>query len=165
MIGPRRTVIPAAILALAAAGCGVLPPEMFGYGTDDRPLIMDSGGELEPLEEVVPPDASDGAQVLFLDLGEGPVSIEGEVTMVRLTTDDGTVIADHRLPRDGRVVHHALSPGDYQVDGYYRVCDGNCGYLDPPEPLCSTQVSLVADKTYLVEIGVISGCKVTEDDD
>lgn len=51
---------------------------------------------------------------------------------------------------------------DYEVEGYYRVCDGNCGLLDPPEPICTTELDLRDDQGYLVEIGGDSGCVVTE---
>jgi hypothetical protein len=153
------------ILGLATAGCGLLGSQLFGYGTEDRPVALATGGaEWEPLEEVYPPDRSSGAQVLFLDVGDGPVGIEGAVIMVRLTTDDGTVALDHRLPRDGRTILHTLAPGNYEVEGYFRGCDGHCGALDPPQHVCTTQVSLADGMAYLVEIGIRSGCTVTEDE-
>jgi hypothetical protein len=152
------------LLALALTGCSLFGPQVFGYPSVDRPLAKDEWeADWEPLEEVYPPDMASGAEVLFVDLGEGIGSMEGEVRMVRMTAADGSVVVDHRLPQGGPPVHHTLAPGSYEVEGYYRVCDGNCGFLDPPEPICSTEVDLRADQGYLVEIGVASGCVVTED--
>ncbi len=152
------------LLALATSGCDLLGPQVLGAGTEERPLAKDEwDADWAPLEEVYPADVADGAEVLFLDMGEGIGSFEGEVRMVRMTAADGSIVLDHRLPSDGRAVHHTLPPGTYEVEGYYRVCDGNCGLLDPPEHICTTGVEIRGDSDYLIEIGVDSGCVVTED--
>jgi hypothetical protein len=44
-----------------------------------------------------------------------------------------------------------LAPGTYDLRSYSRPCNTNCGYLGPPEVLCRSQLSVVADQVLYVE--------------
>jgi hypothetical protein len=153
-----------ALLMAATSACGILFPDPFAVGTGDRPLAKsDARSEWEPLEEVVPAEAPNGARLAIVELDENAeIGEEGYVAFARLAQPDGTVILDLRIRRDGGAVAPTVPAGDYELSGYYRTCAGNCGFLDPPEPICSTQVDLAADRQYLVAISVVDGCMVEE---
>jgi hypothetical protein len=47
-----------------------------------------------------------------------------------------------------------LPPGTYELEGYYRSCDGWCGRLDPPGALCSVSAILEEGQSYELVINV-----------
>jgi hypothetical protein len=151
-------------MLLATSACGILFPDPFAVGTEDRPLAKsDPGSEWEPLEQVIPPEAANGARLAIVELDDNAeIGLEGYVAFARLTRPDGTVTLDLRIRRDGGAMAPTVPTGEYELSGYYRTCSGNCGYVDPPEPICSTQVELAADRRYLIAISVIEGCIVED---
>jgi hypothetical protein len=124
------------ILTLAAGGCG---------------------GSAEP----APTGRADLRVVQSLDFS-GAIPIEGEYSYVRIESPSGASIAEERLPEDGRVTIH-LSPDSYRLISYQRICNGNCGYLEPPSEQCSSTFEISGDKPLVARIRVTfgSGCTIT----
>jgi hypothetical protein len=122
-----------------------------GYGTDARPYAKDTWeSDWEPLAEVAPL-AHEPDWVTFRSTDHTVLGIEGYVVFVRLEDAEGAVVVDHRVSGEFTAT---VDPGRYAVTGYYRNCDANCGYLDPPETLCTTTLDLEAGQSPNVIISV-----------
>lgn len=152
----KAKLLIASVISLLCAGCGLIWNTV-GYGTDERPYAineLDGDSEWEPLQEVVPPATADGGVVTVHAVDHTMLGIEGYVVLARLEAEDGTVVLDARIADEGRRV--TVLPGRYAFTGYYRSCDGNCGYLDPPETLCSADVTVQQGTESVVTISVAS---------
>lgn len=92
----------------------------------------------------------------------GGIPIEGEYSYARIESPSGAKISEERLPEDGRVTIH-LSPGTYRLLSYQRICNGNCGYLEPPSEECSRAFDISDDEPLVARIRVTfgSGCTIT----
>jgi hypothetical protein len=136
------------VAAAVLAGCSLFSGGL-GFGTELRPYAKDTWeSDWAPLEEFAPL-ARDPDYVTFTSTDEILLGIEGYLVFVRLEDASGTIVADHRTEFTSTLV-----PGTYTVTGYYRNCDGNCGYLDPPVPLCTTTVDVQAGESPTVVVSV-----------
>jgi hypothetical protein len=147
----RRVASFVAIALLVLAGCGMWYDAM-GYGTDDRPYLLTGSGS-EPLREVIPADGPGGVELRIRAVDHTMLGIEGYVVFARLEAKDGTTVMDMRVPDDAALVVQ-VPAGDYAFTGYYRSCDANCGYLDPPGDLCETELALASGVPSEVVISV-----------
>lgn len=137
--------------AVMLAGCSLLWDAQ-GYGTDERPYVL-GNGESKPLVEITPDGGPDGAALSINLVDPVMLGIEGYVVFGRLKAQDGTIVMDMRIPNEG--IDVTVPGGTYAFTAYYRNCDGNCGFLDPPENLCATDVTTVpeAGATITVSVG------------
>jgi hypothetical protein len=68
------------------------------------------------------------------------VPIEGSLSYVRLERTGGTTVTE-RLP-DGDKLTLTVRPGAYRLVSWQRICDANCGNLDPPSNRCTRPFTL-----------------------
>jgi len=66
--------------------------------------------------------------------------IEGSLSYVRLERTGGTTVTE-RLPDNGKLTL-AVRPGAYRLVSWQRICDANCGNLDPPSNRCARPFTL-----------------------
>jgi hypothetical protein len=178
-MGRKGLLVAAAAVAIMLSGCSFLsglqspadlpspsewiPP--FGCGTDPQnPLsaehacVITDSGQTEPLQEVIPSKTTDAATLEVTFVEEVGIGIEGTVFFVKLSTPDGTVALDRRFLDPGvqspAPLAQPIPPGDYRINAYYRTCDANCGFLDPPRPLCAVDVSLVSGETRRLQVSI-----------
>ena len=103
--------VPIAI-ALALAGCGA---------DEERPAQ---------------PESAAGTLEVRMELPRGPIYIEGSVPRVAVLDARGDGVAQAQEPvqsLDEPVFERELPAGAYDVDVVQLACNGNCGYLGPPE--------------------------------
>jgi len=122
-----------------------------GYGTDEHPYVLDNGTHT-PLVEVRPHNDPEGGAISIDVIDRTMLGIEGYVVFGKLVAQDGSVVMDMRIPNEGLGV--SVPSGTYAFSAYYRNCDANCGYLDPPEPLCSMDVSTVYEAGAAINVSV-----------
>jgi hypothetical protein len=110
------------------------------------PEVIEQGGGTRRLVEIIPGDERDGAWLTVTAVDtDAMLGIEGFVTFVKASRD-GRVLLDQRVPSGG--LSHSLSAGDYELEAYYRSCDGWCGMLDPTAPVCSASATLARGTPY-----------------
>ena len=68
------------------------------------------------------------------------VPIEGSLSYVRLERTGGTTVTE-RLPDSGKLAL-TVRPGAYRLVSWQRICDANCGNLDPPSNRCARPFTL-----------------------
>jgi hypothetical protein len=103
-----------------------------------------------------PVDPATGRLVVHKALAGPPVFIEGSLTRLRITAQDGRRV-DAGSPGtslDAPLFARALPAGAYTVRAVERPCDGNCGYLDPPvtSTRCTVAVHVEPGRATHVDI-------------
>jgi len=68
------------------------------------------------------------------------VPIEGSLSYVRLERTGGTTVTE-RLPDSGKLTL-TVRPGAYRLVSWQRICDANCGNLDPSSNRCARPFTL-----------------------
>jgi hypothetical protein len=66
--------------------------------------------------------------------------VEGSLSYVRLERTGGTTVTE-RLPDSGKLTL-TVRPGAYRLVSWQRICDANCGNLDPPSNRCTRPFTL-----------------------
>lgn len=93
-----------------------------------------------------------------------PLPVEGAIPYIRVARGDGSTVVKRRLVFKGRKAFAlvSLAPGRYRLQSWQRVCDGNCGILDPPSDRCARWLRIHRaqrlDATITVRYG--SGCRI-----
>ena len=90
------------------------------------------------------------------------IPIEGAVTFVRVKRPSGRVVLTRRLPVSDRLTL-PLRPGRYRLVSWQRLCDGNCGTLDPPSHRCARPLTMMAGERLRATIRVnyaAAGCVI-----
>ena len=88
---------------------------------------------------------------------------EGFVPFLAVTGDQGPVLEQPfpRLERRGVGVRLRLAPGVVVIRRYMRVCDGNCGFLDPPTAGCALRMRLAVGHRVVLRIrATVTGCAI-----
>src|SRR5215467_3214967 len=69
---------------------------------------------------------------------------EGWIPYNRLVRPDGSAVVQRRLNRTKWPLYAdvRLSPGRYRLVSWQRICDANCGNLDPPSDRCARPFTL-----------------------
>jgi hypothetical protein len=102
--------------------------------------------------EVIP-EVGKAAPLLRIEAsGNAPIGIEGTLFFVRAVAPSGTVILEREW--DWPSMEQAVPPGAYQLTAYARICDGNCGMLDPPAFSCTIDVLAQPSMTYTMNYTV-----------
>ena len=93
--------------------------------------------------------------------GRGPLYIEGSITFFRVY-QNGKFVEEKKLggtrvnrsgltepgaTTDGDMNSFSLPPGEYELRGYVRDCDGNCASLSAPKDECAAVFRLSAGET------------------
>ena len=94
-------------------------------------------------------------------VGDG-IPIEGAITFVRVKRPSGRVVLTRRLPASDRLTL-PLRPGRYRLVSWQRLCDGNCGTLDPPSHRCARSLTIRPAERLRATIRVnyaVAGCVI-----
>ena len=67
--------------------------------------------------------------------------IEGALSYIRVERAAGAAIAERQLPESGTLTL-TVPPGAYRLVSWLRICDANCGNLDPPGDQCARPFTL-----------------------
>jgi hypothetical protein len=91
-----------------------------------------------------------------------PLPVEGAIPVVAIARRDGSLVAKRRLGLVRPSATFSLAPGRYRLLSWQRVCDGNCGILDPPSDRCSRAFRLHGNQRLRATITVRygSGCRI-----
>jgi hypothetical protein len=90
------------------------------------------------------------------------IPIEGAITFIRVKRPSGRVVLTRRLPASDRITL-PLRPGRYRLVSWQRLCDGNCGTLDPPSHRCARPLTMMAGERLRATIRVnyaAAGCVI-----
>ena len=92
-----------------------------------------------------------------------PLPIEGAIPVVAIVRRDGSLVAKRRLGLVRPSAAFSLAPGRYRLLSWQRICDGNCGTLDPPSDRCSRAFTLHRSQRLRATITVRygSGCRIS----
>lgn len=87
------------------------------------------------------------------------VPIEGAITFIRLKRPSGRVVLTRRLPASDRLAL-PLRPGRYRLVSWQRLCDANCGTLDPPSDRCARSLTIAAGERLraIIRVNYAVGC-------
>jgi hypothetical protein len=110
-------------------------------GTDADHVII-----TEPLCEIRPAAGEHDAQLRVEYTNPQLLGVEGALQFLKASQPNDTVVFDARVDQEGETI--GLPPGSYTLRAYYRPCDANCGYLDPPGEFCMADATLEPDATY-----------------
>jgi len=70
-------------------------------------------------------------------------------------------VTERQLPRSGKLTLR-VPPGAYRLLSWQRICDANCGNLDPPSQECARPFTLGPGERLTADIRVnfASGCVI-----
>ena len=89
------------------------------------------------------------------------IPIEGAITFIRVKRPSGRVVLTRRLPASDRRTL-PLPAGRYRLVSWQRLCDGNCGTLDPPSDRCARSLTIVAGQRLraTIRVNYAVGCVI-----
>jgi hypothetical protein len=89
------------------------------------------------------------------------IPIEGAITFIRVKRPSGRVVLTRRLPASDRLTL-PLRPGRYRLVSWQRLCDGNCGTLDPPSDRCARSLTITAGERLraTIRVNYAVGCVI-----
>lgn len=89
------------------------------------------------------------------------IPIEGAITFIRVKRPAGRVVLTRRLPASDRRTL-PLRPGRYRLVSWQRLCDANCGTLDPPSDRCARSLTIVAGQRLraTIRVNYAVGCVI-----
>jgi hypothetical protein len=89
------------------------------------------------------------------------IPIEGAITFVRVKRPSGRVVLTRRLPASDRLTL-PLRPGRYRLVSWQRLCDGNCGTLDPPSDRCARSLAITPGERLraTIRVNYAVGCVI-----
>jgi hypothetical protein len=77
---------------------------------------------------------------------------EGAVQFLQASDVAKVVVLDAVIADEGGTVR--MTPGTYRLVAYYRSCDANCGYLDPPRTFCEADATLAPNGRYRLTVNM-----------
>jgi len=89
------------------------------------------------------------------------IPIEGAITFIRVKRPSGRVVLTRRLPASDRRTL-PLPAGRYRLVSWQRLCDGNCGTLDPPSDRCARSLTIRAGERLkaTIRVNYAVGCVI-----
>ena len=89
------------------------------------------------------------------------IPIEGAITFIRVKRPSGRVVLTRRLPASDRRTL-PLPPGRYRLVSWQRLCDANCGTLDPPSDRCARSLTITAGERLraTIRVNYAVGCVI-----
>ena len=89
------------------------------------------------------------------------IPIEGAITFIRVKRPSGRVVLTRRLPASDRLTL-PLRPGRYRLVSWQRLCDANCGTLDPPSDRCARSLTITAGERLraTIRVNYAVGCVI-----
>ena len=101
-------------------------------------------------------------QVRILQAAVGnAVPTEGALSYIRVERATGATVTKRQLPGSGQLTLR-VPPGAYRLVSWQRICDGNCGNLDPPSLQCARPFTLRPEEqlTAAIRVNFASGCVI-----
>ena len=152
---PRPTRRLAILLVVATAACApatLLDSQAEEASLEPVPVATDA----DNAPPIVIPLAGLGAPTLRIRAsGIEPIGFEGALYFVRAAPPGGRVVLQRQW--EWPTVDQRIPAGRYQVTIYTRMCDANCGFLDPPTLSCSVGLLAEPFRTYAIEYHVPDG--------
>ena len=111
------------------------------------------------------PAASAGAQPGQLRISQAWVGnafpIEGALSYIRVERATGTAVTERQLPGSHKLTLQ-VPPGRYRLVSWQRICDANCGNLDPPSQQCARPFTVRPGEhlTAAIRVSFASGCVI-----
>jgi hypothetical protein len=89
------------------------------------------------------------------------VPIEGALSYIRLERATGATVTQRQLPGSGNLTLQ-VRPGAYRLVSWQRICDANCGTLDPPSQHCARPLTIRSGEqlTVAIQVNFASGCVI-----
>ena len=116
----------------------------FGMSGNVRGSALQVNGPTAPLD---PPAGK--AMVSVSQSGQyGRKMYEGAISLFRIE-QSGLPVEEKRL--ESTALAFTINPGTYQLRGYLRACDGNCGRLGAPESVCTVPIKVSAGEVLYAE--------------
>jgi hypothetical protein len=122
---------------------------------------------LSPAAVVTARPASNRAALLISETFDRRSGFPVEGFMPYLAIDrssDHSAVLEAAFPgleRAGHRVRVNLVPGVFEIHRYMRVCDGNCGLLDPPSAVCALRLRVRAGQRIMLRIRAsFLGCSI-----
>jgi len=148
----RRRWLPVVMLpVLVMATAGALAAGSFPAQASPRPAVHRAG----------PARPAGHLAIRKVRVGDA-IPIEGAITFIRVKRPSGRVVLTRRLPASDRLTL-PLPAGRYRLVSWQRLCDGNCGTLDPPSHRCARWLTLRAGERLRATIRVnyaAAGCVI-----
>lgn len=109
-----------------------------------------------------PAAGADAGQLQIMQVRVGnAVPAEGALAFVGIERATGAPVIQRRLPASGKLALR-LDPGAYRLASWPRVCDANCGDLDPPSSRCSRPVTVRRHEQLIavIRVNFAAGCVI-----
>ena len=152
---PRPTRRLAILLVVAAAACAPnshVDSQHEDASREPEPVATDAHNA----PPIVIPLAGLGAPTLRVRAsGIEPIGFEGALYFIRAAPPGGRVVLQRQW--EWPTVDQRIPAGRYQVTIYTRVCDANCGFLDPAMLSCTVDLVAEPSRTYAIEYRVPNG--------
>lgn len=89
------------------------------------------------------------------------VPIEGALSYIRVERATGATLTRRQLPGSHKLTLR-LPPGAYRLVSWQRICDANCGNLDPPSSQCMRPFTLTRGQHLqaAIRVNFASGCVI-----
>jgi len=89
------------------------------------------------------------------------VPIEGALSYIRINNRTGATLTQRQLP-DSHTLTLTVPPGTYRLVSWQRICDANCGNLDPPSNQCVRTFTLGNGDQLdaVIRVNFASGCVI-----
>ena len=87
--------------------------------------------------------------------------MEGALAVISIERATGAMIIERQLPGSGKLALR-LDPGTYRLASWQRVCDANCGQLDPASNRCARLVTVRGHDQLLaiIRVSFTAGCVI-----
>ena len=118
-------------------------------------LLASCGGPARPAATpqatAVANPGSAQLQITQLTVGTA-VPVEGALPYIRVERANGAVLIARQL--SGKKFVIKVDPGIYRLASWQRICDANCGNLDPPSNQCERTFSVSQDELLQATVRV-----------
>lgn len=86
---------------------------------------------------------------------------EGALSYIRLERAGGTTVTERQLPSSDKLTL-TVQPGTYRLVSWQRICDANCGHLDPPSSRCARSFTLRKGEQLraAIQVDFVSRCLI-----
>jgi len=140
-----RRFLPAVLLTVAALAAGSCTAQ-----ASVRPAAHPAG----------PARPAGHLAIKMVRVGDA-IPIEGAITFIRVKRPSCRVVLTRRLPSSGRLTL-PFPAGRYRLVSWQRLCDGNCGTLDPPSDRCARSLTIRSGERLkaTIRVNYAVGCVI-----
>jgi hypothetical protein len=123
-------------------------------------VLASCAAQATPRPAAIAPAQPGQLRILQVTVGNA-VPIEGALSYIRVERATGATVTERELPGSGQLTLR-VPPGAYRLVSWQRICDGNCGNLDPPSQQCARPFTLGPGEqlTAAIRVNFASGCVI-----